>query len=190
MRVEWRNKKKEPISAHASIPEESLRPFLILRPRTCNPLSALSYIVCGRFVLSVVHYYTAEAGNIWKMQSRTTKYKNNPKRLVKKKLKCVLMSDKLSCKKKKVQLRDISSSSSSLFPNTLETSLWTEQMQLLKVWQHLKLTPHAASDFSSADLTFQTPASVQGMRRGRAGERKCGGLTRKRGREDEEVRQW
>ena len=38
--------------------------FLILCPRTCNPLSVLSYIIYGSLLLSVTDYHTVEACNI------------------------------------------------------------------------------------------------------------------------------
>lgn len=43
-------------------------------------------------------------------------------------------------------------------------SLWTDYRQL-KVWQHLKLSPHVANDFPSTDITFNASAAVISIRR-------------------------
>jgi len=162
-------KKRAHLSTYLSPKGIITSPFLILCSHTFNPLSTLSYIIYGCLSLSVTDYHTVEACNT---AANRPKCGQDPK---KKKKKAVWSKQKptecccvwWTLRLNKVQLRDIGSSSSSPFPGTLETcavSLWTDYGQL-KLWQLLKLSPHAASDSSATDITLNASAWVIGIRR-------------------------
>lgn len=136
--------------------------FLILCPRTCNPLSVLSYVIYGSLLLSVTDYHTVEACNTTScVFSKKEHYEEDKSQQGP----TVISSDEHFSRAK--CSRETPASSSPLFPGTLENyahSLWTDYRQL-KVWQHLKLSPHVANDSPSTDITFNASAAVISIRR-------------------------
>lgn len=118
-------------------------------------------------------YHTAEACNAtsrvlsrWETLARTKHYEEDKSQQG---ATLILSDERFS----QVQLRDFGLSSASslspcfFFPGTLENyarSLWTDYRQL-KVWQHLKLSPHVANDSPSTDITFNASAAVISIRR-------------------------